>query len=94
MRDDDAGADAGTRPWWLYLLECRGGSFYAGIAIDVHERFAKHVSGKGAAYTRANPPLSILAVRQYPSMSEALKAECAVKKLPKARKVAFFEESS
>ena len=29
--------------YWLYLLECEGGSYYAGIALDVEQRFFLHV---------------------------------------------------
>jgi putative endonuclease len=79
-----------TKPYWLYLLECQGGSFYAGIALDVQKRLAEHRQGKGAAYTRSRPPVALLACRQYPSRSEALKAEYAIKQLPKARKLKFF----
>jgi putative endonuclease len=38
--------------WWLYLLVCRYGRTYAGIATDVAVRFAAHSSGKGAKFTR------------------------------------------
>ena len=39
--------------WFLYLIECDDGSVYTGIATDVQARYAKHVTGKGARYTRA-----------------------------------------
>lgn len=78
-------------PWSLYLLECRGGIFYAGIAIDVQARFQAHCAGKGAKFTRANPPKRILAEVVYPGKSEASKAEWALKKLPKASKLACMQ---
>lgn len=78
------------KPYWLYLLECQGGSWYAGIALDVQTRFHKHVSGKGAAYTRANPPVRVLASMLLPCKGDALRAEYAVKQLPKRLKLAFF----
>jgi hypothetical protein len=37
-----------TPGWWLYLLQCRDGRTYAGIATDVAARFAVHSRGKGA----------------------------------------------
>jgi predicted GIY-YIG superfamily endonuclease len=43
-----------TPGWWLYLLECRDGRTYAGIATDVAARFAAHSRGKGAKFTRSN----------------------------------------
>lgn len=81
---------AEVKPYWLYLLECKGGSFYAGIALDVAKRFEQHLSGQGAAYTRARPPVKVLASKAFASRSDALKAEYAVKQLPKGRKIAFF----
>ena len=38
-------------PWYLYLIECQNGAYYAGISNNVAARYAKHVSGKGAKYT-------------------------------------------
>lgn len=78
------------RPWFLYLLECADGSFYAGISTDVQARFAVHCAGKGARYTRAHPPLRVLASRVYPDRSAASRAEWQLKQLPRTRKLAFF----
>jgi len=78
-------------PWWLYLLECEGGVYYAGIALDVEQRFFQHVFGRGAKFTRARPPLRVLAARAYASKGDALRAELALKALPRARKLVFFE---
>lgn len=77
--------------WSLYLLECKGGVFYSGIAIDVQARFEAHCRGKGAKFTRANPPKRILISVVYANRSEASKAEWALKKLPKARKLACMQ---
>lgn len=77
-------------PYWLYLLECEGGVYYTGIAIDVERRFFQHVFGTGARFTRAWPPLRVLAARQYPSKGDALRAELRLKALPRAEKLAFF----
>lgn len=87
----DAKDPAGT-PYWLYLLECEGGRLYAGIAIDVEQRFFQHVFGTGAKFTRAFPPLRIVAARAYASKSEALRAELRLKKLPRQAKAGFFED--
>ena len=77
-------------PWLLYLLECQDGSYYAGITTDLAGRFQAHVAGKGARYTRAHPPLRILASRGYPDRSTASRAEWQLKQLPRSRKLAFF----
>ena len=73
--------------WWLYLLGCRDGRTYVGIALDVDERFKIHLSGKGARFTRSNPPLQVLGARSFATKSEALKAEIALKKLERTRRL-------
>ena len=51
--------------WWLYMVECRGGGIYTGIAKDVDARYRQHEAGKGARYTRMNPPVALLANCQW-----------------------------
>lgn len=80
-----------SSPWFVYLLLCEGGSYYAGISTDVQARFAIHVAGKGARYTRAHRPLQILAWRGFADRAAALRAEYALKQLPRARKRAWFD---
>jgi hypothetical protein len=45
--------------------------YYAGIALDVEHRFFRHVFGLGAKFTRARPPVRVLA-------ADALRAEFAL----------------
>jgi len=80
------------QPYHLYLLECADGTLYTGVALDVVERFIKHLLGLGAAYTRSHPPLRVLACRYYPSKSDALRAEYALKQLPRPHKLGFFNK--
>jgi putative endonuclease len=75
-----------ARPWFVYLLECRDGNIYTGIAIDVAARYQAHVRGKGARYTRSHPPKRLLAAIAYPNRSSALSAEYAVKQISAAEK--------
>ena len=82
-----------SEPYWLYLLECEGGVYYAGIALDVERRFFQHVFGLGARFTRARPPLRVLAAREYPSKGEALRAELRLKARSRADKLSFFAQT-
>lgn len=84
-------ADTAT-PWSLYLLECRGGALYAGISPDPERRYRLHESGRGARYTRANPPLRMLAVCVYPSRSAASVAEHWLKRQPRAAKLVWAQQ--
>jgi len=67
--------------WWLYLLKCKGGGIYVGIAKNVEERFMAHQSGEGALYTKLNYPESILARVEVGKHKDALRIERKVKKL-------------
>ncbi|WP_114239329.1 GIY-YIG nuclease family protein [Dyella sp. C9] len=84
-------ADAIATTWWLYLIECRDGSYYAGITTDVQARYAIHVAGKGARYTRSHPPQRLIGARAYAGRSQASRAEWEIKQLPKARKIAYLQ---
>lgn len=77
--------------WHVYLIECRDGSLYTGIAIDVALRYRKHVAGKGARYTRSHPPLQLLGQCAYPDRSQASRAEYRIKQLAPADKRALCE---
>lgn len=80
--------------WCVYLIECRNGAWYAGITNDLPARYAAHVAGKGARYTRANPPVRLLGSRPFADRSAASKAEWVVKRLPKQRKLAWLQEET
>jgi putative endonuclease len=88
---DPSSATRPTGQWWLYVLECRGGILYTGIAKDVEARFCLHVKGAGAKFTRLNRPVRILARASLPTRSEALRAEHALKQLPRAEKLRWCE---
>jgi putative endonuclease len=72
--------------WYLYMVRCRDGKLYTGIATDIERRIAEHRAGKGAKYLRGRAPLKLVFKRKIGSRSLALKAERLIKKLPKSAK--------
>ena len=79
------------KPWYLYLIECRDGNVYTGIAIDVAGRYAAHCAGKGARYTRSHPPVRLLGYEAYPDRSSASQAEYRIKQMAPAEKRRYAE---
>ena len=75
-----------ARRWYVYLILCRGNAIYTGIALDVAARYAQHLAGTGARYTRANPPRRLLTKFVCRNQSVAAKLEAAIKRLPAAEK--------
>jgi putative endonuclease len=83
-------AESSPKGWCLYLIECRNGALYAGITNDLQARYAAHVQGRGARYTRANPPLRLIGSRPYADRSSATRAECAIRRLSREGKLRFL----
>ena len=77
----------GNATWWVYMIACRGGKIYTGTALDPEARFRAHRDGKGAAFTRANPPMALLRSVPFESRSEACRTEAELKKLPRGKKL-------
>ena len=72
--------------WWVYIIECRGARFYTGITNDVEQRYRAHAEGRGARFTKAFPPVRLVATAQFSSKSEAARVEAAIKRVPRDRK--------
>src|SRR5438128_782140 len=89
-----AAQERAARRWYVYLILCRSGAIYTGIALDVAARYAQHVAGNGARYTRANPPHRLLARFACPNQSEAGRLEAAIKKLAAIEKKKLVGKSS
>lgn len=73
--------------WFLYIVECNDGSLYTGITNDILKRVQKHNDGKGASYTRTRRPVKLLYYEACVNRSAALIRECAVKSLPRDKKL-------
>jgi putative endonuclease len=85
--------NAKTPPtWYVYLLRCRNGELYTGIATDVSRRVAKHREGNGAKYLRGKTPLRLVFKKAIGRKSLALKIESSIKKLSKARKESLIRD--
>jgi len=77
-----------TDAWAVYLLECADGRVYTGIARDPEQRYAKHLAGKGARFTRSNPPRRLLGWVWVANHGDALRLEIAWKRLPREERIA------
>ena len=75
-----------AKPWVLYVLRCKDKTLYCGITNDLARRFEQHSNGKGARYTKGRGPLKLVKSWPAESMSAALKAERAFKRLSKEAK--------
>ena len=74
----------------VYILRCVDGTLYTGIATDVERRFLEHKEGRGAKYTRAHKPLTIVHQEESGTRSAAQQREAQIKKMTRAQKLALF----
>lgn len=79
--------------WYLYVLLCSDGSYYAGVTVDVDRRLKEHNTSKaGAKYTRSRRPAELLFYEKFQTRSTAQKAEYHFKKLTRKQKEKFIYE--
>jgi putative endonuclease len=75
--------------WFCYLLECADGSLYAGITPTLERRLRRHNDGSASKYTRARRPVRLVWAEPWPDRSSASRREAALKRLPRAGKLAL-----
>jgi putative endonuclease len=71
---------------YVYVLRCRDGSLYTGIAMDLSRRLAEHARGRASRYTRARLPVTLLWSRRVRTWRRALQEEYRVKALSRREK--------
>lgn len=84
---------------FVYILLCADDTLYTGYTTNIKERENKHngigdtESSKklGAKYTRARRPVKLVYSEEFSTRSEAMKRECAIKKLSRQEKLKLIE---
>lgn len=76
---------------YVYMLQCRDGTFYIGYTPDLERRLTMHEKGKGAKYTRGRGPFRLVYKRAFPTKKEAMQAEYMMKKLGRKEKKALVD---
>ena len=67
--------------YYVYIVECADETLYTGIATELARRVEEHNSSeKGAKYTRARRPVTLVYSEEYPDRSTASKREYEIKK--------------
>ena len=78
---------------YIYVVECADRSFYTGYTTDIVRRIKMHNAKKGAKYTRARGPVTLVYFEEYETKSEATKAESSFKKLTRMQKEQYIFEN-
>jgi putative endonuclease len=76
---------------WVYLLECRDGSFYVGSTTDLERRVSQHQLGLGASYTRTRRPVKLVWAADFNRIDEAYAAEKRIQGWGRAKRRALID---
>jgi putative endonuclease len=72
--------------FWVYVVECKDGSYYTGYTPDLKKRIILHNDGKGAKYTRDRRPVRLVWKKCYKYFKLAFLEEKRIKKLTRLQK--------
>ena len=72
--------------YFTYMIRCEDNSIYTGMTNNIEDRFNKHISGKGAKYTKSHKAEKLEAVWRCKEKSLACKLEYYIKELTKQQK--------
>ncbi|WP_114417503.1 GIY-YIG nuclease family protein [Marinospirillum perlucidum] len=80
--------------WYLYILKLARGQLYTGITTDVPRRFAEHQAGgrRAAKSLRGKGPLQLVFSCPVGDLSQALRLERKIKKLPRSQKLQVVQQ--
>lgn len=76
---------------YTYLVRCADGSYYCGYSTDPVARTETHNSGRGAKYTRARRPVTLVYTERFATKEEAMRREWHIKRLSHAAKAAMAQ---
>lgn len=72
---------------YAYIVKCSDGTLYTGWTTDIENRICTHNSGKGAKYTRARLPVTLIYYHIYDTKQEAMREEYRIKQLSRNEKL-------
>jgi len=77
--------------WFVYILECRNKTYYAGITNNIERRIKEHNARKGGYYTSAFGPVRLIWKEKHEDKIYALKRESQIKSWTRVKKEALMK---
>ena len=71
---------------YTYIVKCSDGTFYTGWTNELTRRMEAHNQGRGAKYTKARRPVTLIYYETFETKEEAMKREYAIKRLSRKEK--------
>jgi len=71
---------------YTYILECKDNTYYTGWTNNLEKRLKDHNEGRGAKYTKARLPVSLIYYEEFQTKEEAMRREYAIKHMTRKDK--------
>lgn len=78
---------------YTYILECKDGTYYTGWTNNLEKRLKVHNEGRGAKYTKARLPVSLIYYEEFQAKEEAMRREYAIKRMTRCEKENLMKAS-
>lgn len=78
---------------WVYMIECKNGSYYTGFTVNMVRRYWQHANGlAGAKYTAAFKPRALICCWQvFGTRGDSMRIEAYIKGMGRAFKEKIAE---
>jgi putative endonuclease len=80
-----------TGRFFIYIIQCKNGTYYTGYTQNLNQRIKEHNSGRGARYLKGKLPVKLVYAKEYRYYKNALLAERRLKKLTRSQKLKLIE---
>ena len=75
---------------YTYILRCSDGTYYTGWTNDLEKRIQNHNEGRGAKYTKARRPVTLVYYEKFEQKEAAMRREWEIKQLTRQEKELLF----
>ena len=81
-----------TGSFFVYIVQCKDGTYYTSCTNDLTRRIEEHNRGQGAKYLKKGKlPVRLVYAKKYRYYKNALRAERGLKKLTREQKLRLIK---
>jgi len=65
--------------WYVYIIECKDGTYYTGCSWNISNRMDQHISRQGSRYTEKHGFKELVYYEEHNNLEDARKREKQIK---------------
>ena len=78
------------KDYYVYILKCFDGSYYAGVTNDLNKRLNEHQSGLIKGFTSSRLPVELVYSARFQDINQAIRLEKQIKGWSRKKKEALI----